>query len=133
MHNSDAIKLLIRNRTKSILAEDLKKVKKQSKHVEFLKANGVNQYARKFYREPDESQIVYFEQNKEGQFELRVNELANKHLMNKQSIIEKINAMSNGYMQYIEELFDKHDSLLHDRYLEGEVADLLAFIIRKRN
>jgi len=126
LHEGDTIKLLIRNRTKAILAEDIKKVKKQLKHVEFLKANGVNQYAQKFYRVPDDSQIVYFEQNKEGQFELKVNELAYKHLMYKQGIIEKINTMPNGYMQYIEELFDKNDSLLHDRYLEGEVSNLLA-------
>lgn len=132
LHNGDTIKLLIRNRTKAILAEDLKKVKKQLKHVEFLNANGVNQYAQKFYREPDDSQIVYFEQNKEGQFELKVNELAYKHLMYKQGIIEKINTMPNGYMQYIEELFDKHDSLLHDRYLEGEVSNLLTTYYKEK-
>lgn len=126
LHDGDTIKLLIRNRTKAILANDLKKINKQLKHVEFLNANGINEYAKKFYREPDDSQIVYFEQNKEGQFELKVNELAYQNLKYKQGVIEKISAKPNGYIQYIEELFDKHDSLLHDRYLEGEVSSLLA-------
>lgn len=132
LHEGDTIKLLVRNRTKAILAEDIKKIKKQLKHVEFLKANGVNQYAQKFYREPDDLQIVYFEQNKEGKFELKVNELAYKHLMYKQGIIENINAMPNGYMQYIDELFDKHDSLLHDRYLDGEVSNLLTTYYKEK-
>ena len=126
LNDRDTIKLLVRNRTKVILAQDLMRIKKQLKHVEYFKEHGVNEYAKKFYREPDESQIVYFEQNKEGQFELKVNELAYKHLMYKKKIIENIIEMPNGYIQYIEELFDKNDSLLHDRYLDGKTSKLLS-------
>lgn len=125
-NDSDTIKLLVRNRTKAILAEDMKRVKKQLKHVEYLKENGVQDYAKKFYREPDESQVVYYEQNNEGSFELKVNELAYSHLMHKQKVIKNIKEMPNGYMQYIEELFDKNDSLLHDRYLDAKASNLLS-------
>lgn len=125
-NDSDKIKLLVRNRTNAILASDINRVKKQLKHAVYLKENGVQDYAKKFYREPDESQIVYYEQNNEGYFELKVNELAYSHLIYKQKVIENIKEMPNRYMQYIEELFDKNDSLLHDRYLDDKASNLLS-------
>lgn len=125
LNGSDKVKLLIRNRTKAILGEDSKKIRKKLKHVEYLKDNGVGDYAKKFYREPDESQVVYYEQNNEGYFELKVNELAYSHLIYKQKVINNIKETPNGYMQYIEELFGKTNTLLHDRYLDNHASQLL--------
>lgn len=125
-NDSDTIKLLVRNRTSVILADDFRRVKKKLKHAEYLLENGKEKYAKEFYREPDESQIVYYELNDEGYFEIKVNELAYSHLLYKQKMIDDIKEKPNGYMQFIEELFDKSDSLLHDRYLSSEASHLLS-------
>ena len=125
-NEGDKVKLLIRNRTKAMLGEDSKKVKKKLKHVEYFKENGLQDYAKKFYREPDESQVVYYELNQEGYFEIKVNELACSQLIYKQKLIESIKETPNGYMQYIEELFGKNNTLLHDRYLDSQASQLLS-------
>ncbi|WP_301107110.1 hypothetical protein [Sporosarcina sp.] len=126
VNDEDKVKLLIRNRTKAMLGEDSKKVKKKLKHATYLKEQGLQDYAKKFYRESDESQVVYYELNKEGYFELKVNELAYSQLIYKQNIIESIKETPNGYQQYIEELFGKSNTLLHDRYLDSQASQLLS-------
>lgn len=126
VNDGDKVKLLIRNRTKVMLVEDAKKIKRQLKHAEYLKTYGSEEYAKKFYRVPDGSQIVYYELSKEGHFEIAVNELAYKNLVNKLKILEDIKATPNGYMQYIEQLFSKENTILHDRYLENQTSELLA-------
>lgn len=123
--DNDKVKLLIRNRTKAMLGEDSKKVKKKLRHVDYFKQHGLQDYAKKFYREPDESQVVYYEINQKEYFELKVNELAYKHLVYKQKVIESIKETPNGYIQYIEELFGKTNTLLHDRYLDNQASQLL--------
>lgn len=126
LNDGDKVKLLIRNRTKAMLGDDSKKIKKKLKHVEYFKQHGLQDYAKEFYREPDESQIVYSELNQEGYFELKVNELAYCHLIYKQKVIESIKETPNGYQQYIEELFGKTNTVLHDRYLDIHASQLLS-------
>lgn len=126
--NSNKLKLLIKNRIAGILNDDLKSIRRKMIHVDFLKFNGQQEYSKKYYREPDPSQIVYYEPNHDGCFEIRVNELTYKYLAHRKEIINTIRGLPNGYMQYIDELFGREkDSLLHDRYLGKAASELLSY------
>ncbi|QUG43057.1 hypothetical protein KD050_07410 [Psychrobacillus sp. INOP01] len=124
-NEDDHVKLLLRNRTSSILGNDSKRLTNQLQHVTFLKENGENAYAQNYYRNADEFQIVYYEPLGNGTYELRINDLAYKNILYKKQIIEDIKSKPSGYMEYIEELFNKTDSILHDRYLNKKARELL--------
>jgi len=79
--DSDSVRLLIKKRSSGLLNDNIKMITKKLIHVNYLQLNSEEMYSKKFYRNPDPAQIVYYHPNTLGLYELKTNELAHKHLL----------------------------------------------------
>ncbi|WP_431808576.1 DEAD/DEAH box helicase family protein [Lysinibacillus sphaericus] len=123
--DEDYIHLVVRNRSNSRLGNDKRNLMERMRHAKFLEENGSEVYKRSFYREPDLYQLVYFEPQANGLFELKINNLLYESYKYKYKRLVKIQELAGGYRQFIVELFNRQGSVHIDAYLEPETKATL--------
>lgn len=121
----DYVHLVVKNRSNSRLGNDKRNLMERMKHAKFLEANGLEAYKKTFYREPDMYQLVYFEPQVNGLYELKINKLVYESYKYKYKRLVNIQELAGGYRQFIIELFNRKGSVHIDAYLEPETKATL--------